>query len=397
MEIRELVFMDAKSSKFWRIERKGKSHKVTYGRTGTSGQTKTKEFPTPDKAKKEFDKLVASKMAKGYVDGDGGQDDEDGSLPFIAFSSVKKHDDITKNVKTFAGVKVADYNPKKRPTPGGKTIYRFRSDWENDVLLPNLDHFLESDAAEEARGIVIGHWGGEDSDGSPDEIIQRLCSNSSRLPNLVALYLGDITYRENEMSWINQDDVSPLLKAFPNLQLLRTRGGTDLQIKKPNHANLRALAMETGGMPVEVVRSIGKSKFPNLEYLELWLGTEDYGGTSSVRDLQPILSGKRFPKLRYLGLRNCQYADDIAAVVVNSPLVERIETLDLSFGILTDEGARALLTLSGDGPLKSVNLHYNYFSKPMIKELKAHAVSFDTSAPKNMEQDEEWRYVAVGE
>ena len=33
----ELVYMDAKSSKFWNIELNGDSHTVTYGRIGTDG------------------------------------------------------------------------------------------------------------------------------------------------------------------------------------------------------------------------------------------------------------------------------------------------------------------------------------------------------------------------
>ena len=54
MERRELVLMDAKSSKFWNIELKGARHTVTYGRTGTNGQSQTKEFPSQDEAKADF-------------------------------------------------------------------------------------------------------------------------------------------------------------------------------------------------------------------------------------------------------------------------------------------------------------------------------------------------------
>ena len=199
------------------------------------------------------------------------------------------------------------------------------------------------------------------------------------------------------MSWINQADVSPLLDAFPNLQLLRTRGGESLAISNPKHENLRALALESGGMPVDVVRSVCMSEFPNLEYLEIWLGTEEYGGSSSVQDLQPILSGDLFPKLKHLGFRNCEYANDIATVIVNSPIVERLESLDLSLGVLTDEGATALLALPEDGSLKHVNLHYNYATKGTLKKLKAHKISFDLSKPADMDDDDEWRFVAVGE
>ena len=75
MERRELVYMDAKSSKFWNIELDGTSHTVTYGRIGTNGQTKTKEFDSEEKAKKDFDKLVAAKVKKGYVEQEDDADD----------------------------------------------------------------------------------------------------------------------------------------------------------------------------------------------------------------------------------------------------------------------------------------------------------------------------------
>jgi predicted DNA-binding WGR domain protein len=402
MERRELVFMDAKSSKFWNIELDGVSHTVTYGRTGTSGQSKTKEFPSEEKAKKDFDKLVASKLGKGYVDaGDGGDaasaDGDSDLLPAVAFGSVNKQDDIYENVKTFVGKKVADYDPDKKVTPGGKTIYRFRSDWDEDSLVPHLEHFLQSDAAAEATGIVIGNWCGEDSDRSPEHVVELLVGQKDRLPKLVAIFFGDITSEENEMSWIHQTDLSPILKAFPNLQVLRTRGGESLEIKQPVHDKLRALALESGGLSADVVRSVCRAKFPNLEHLELWLGTDEYGGSSTVQDLQPILSGKLFPKLKYLGLRNCDYANDIAAVVVNSPIIERIETLDLSLGVITDEGAQALLSLPESCTLKKVSIHYNFASKEMIKKLKACPIPIDTSKPADMEDDEEFRFVAVGE
>jgi hypothetical protein len=155
--------------------------------------------------------------------------------------------------------------------------------------------------------------------------------------------------------------------------------------------------METGGMDVSVIRSVCTSKFPNLEYLELWLGTEQYGATYTVADLQPILSGRLFPKLKYLGLRNCERADELAGVVVNSPLLTRIETLDLSLGVLTDEGARSLLMLPLNTTLKKLNLHYNYISADLAKQLKALPLAVDVSKPSNMEEDDEWRFVAVGE
>lgn len=400
MNRRELVFMDSTSNKFWNIELSGNSHTVTYGRTGTDGQSKTKSFSDQEAAKKDFEKLVAAKMKKGYVDADSATastGDAGDALSALAFRSILKQDDVGHNAKTFIGKRIADYDPDKKVARGGKTVYRFRSDYDEANCIPHLTHFLETDAAAEAIGIVIGNWAGEDCDGDPCAVIELLCDKRDRLSSLKAIFLGDIVSEENEMSWIHQADVTPLLEAFPKLELLRTRGGNDLSISKPHHANLRGLICESGGLPAEVVRSIGRSKFPAMEHLELWLGTQEYGGDSTVEDLQPILSGDLFPNLKYLGLRNCEFADDIASVIVNSPLVKRIETLDLSLGVMTDEGGRALLSLPTDGGLKHASLHYNYLTSEVTKLLDKLPIKLDLSKPGHMDDDEEWRFVAVGE
>lgn len=393
---RKLIYMDAKSSKFWNIEQKGSSHTVTYGRIGSSGQSSTKSFPTEDAARKDAEKLVKEKLGKGYVDAaaeEGGPAPGD-EIPLVAFTSINRREDIYRNCGTFIGKRVVDYDSEKPAR--SDVVYRFRSDWDGKELGPDLEHFLATPAALESNAVVIGAWHGDDSETTPDGVIEILVKQKERLPKLAALYLGDITSEENEMSWINQSDLSPLLKAFPQLQLLRTRGAQGLALSVPEHEKLRGLAMESGGLGVEVVRAVCQSNFPNLEYLELWLGTDDYGADASVEDLQPILSGRLFPKLKYLGFRNCQIADQVAAVVVNSPLLQRIETLDLSLGVLTDEGGASLLKIKSPS-LKKLNLHYNFLSAEMIKQLKALPLTVDASKPADMDEEEEWQFVAVGE
>ncbi len=68
---RELVFADGSSNKFWNIELDGDAHTVSFGRVGTAGQSKTKAFGSSEEAKQSFDKLVAEKLKKGYVDSNG--------------------------------------------------------------------------------------------------------------------------------------------------------------------------------------------------------------------------------------------------------------------------------------------------------------------------------------
>ncbi len=57
--------------------------------------------------------------------------------------------------------------------------------------------------------------------------------------------MGDITYEECEVSWINQADMSPLLAAYPQLEVFRVRGGTGLAFSKIKHAHLTELGVET--------------------------------------------------------------------------------------------------------------------------------------------------------
>ncbi len=393
---RELIYMDAKSSKFWTIEVNGCQHTVTYGRIGSAGQSSTKTFPKDEAALKDAEKLIKEKLAKGYVDAAATQGASgSATIPLVAFTNINHREEIFSNAGTFIGRRVVDFDPEK-PVKDD-VVYRFRSSWNDHNLIGHLEQFLALPTATQVTALVIGAWHGDDSGASPENVIACLVANKERIPKLAALFLGDITSEENEMSWINQCDLSPLLSAFPALELLRSRGGEGLALQNPSHPSLRALAMETGGMDASVVQSISKSSFPSLEYLELWLGTDEYGATATVRDLQPILTRQLFPNLKYLGLRNSYIADEVAIVVASSPILQQIETLDLSLGTLTDEGARALLKISSPS-LKKLNLHYNYVSAEVVKLLKALPFTVDASHAADM-QDEgiEDRFVAVGE
>lgn len=56
------------ASKFWEVWMDGNTVTTNWGKIGTAGQTKPKEFADEAKAKKEYDKLVAEKTGKGYTE-----------------------------------------------------------------------------------------------------------------------------------------------------------------------------------------------------------------------------------------------------------------------------------------------------------------------------------------
>ena len=66
--MRRFEFSDSTSNKFWEVDVKGKTLNVTFGKIGTKGQSKPKDFTTPEKAKAEMEKLIKEKMGKGYVE-----------------------------------------------------------------------------------------------------------------------------------------------------------------------------------------------------------------------------------------------------------------------------------------------------------------------------------------
>ena len=66
--------------------------------------------------------------------------------------------------------------------------------------------------------------------GTSSDTVTALVTYRERLPNLKALFLGDIAYEENEISWINQSDLSPLWPSFPHVEHIKVRGGNNLTL-----------------------------------------------------------------------------------------------------------------------------------------------------------------------
>ncbi|MBK8475275.1 MAG: WGR domain-containing protein [Opitutaceae bacterium] len=222
--------MDAKSSKFWNIELDGSAHTVTYGRIGTSGQSSTKAFPSPEAAQKDFDKLVREKLAKGYsdaaaagADASGIADSADGQIPLIAFSSITRRDDTRANAGTFVGKRVTDYDPEK---PARTDVaYRFRSNWDEDNLIPNLTHFLATDAAPETTALILGSWHGDDSEKTSAEVIKTLVESKSRLAKLSASRRRHHQRRERDVLDQTERSIAPPGVLSPSSIPARARRG----------------------------------------------------------------------------------------------------------------------------------------------------------------------------
>ena len=149
-----------------------------------------------------------------------------------------------------------------------------------------------------------------------------------------------------------------------------------------------------------VVSDIAASNLGNLEHLELWLGTENYGCTIKIEDLMPLLNGK-YPKLKYLGLKNYYQQDALAGALQGASILETIETLDLSMGTLTDKGAEALYNNDALLNLKHINCRHHYITDKWERQLKekfaAQNINLIDGEEADEYDDEVYYYVEIGE
>jgi hypothetical protein len=332
---------------------------------------------------------------------------------------------ISEHLEKFAGFTVRDFDPDVGIRDTVTTIYRVAHDPETapthshkppgligklfgkqsppPAPSPKADPFaalLADPKASQLQGIVYGYWLDDyDTSVSSAALVAKLAAAGGKLPNLSILFIGDVTYEEVEISWITQSDVTPLFRAYPGLEHFGVRGSNELRIGPVQHSRLKSLVLQCGGLPTTVLNEVLQSELPALEHLELWLGDGNYGADITSDALEPLLSGKLFPRLRYLALRDSEISDDVAAAVAKAPILQRIRILDLSLGNLSDKGAEALLASPAIAALEKLDLHHHYMSDEVLARFTALGPDVDTSEQKKADKDGDdvYRYIAVSE
>ncbi|HEX4831839.1 MAG TPA: STM4015 family protein [Trebonia sp.] len=305
---------------------------------------------------------------------------------------------VNQHLTSFAGVPVVEFSDDgPRPAPAGEVAWAIRTEYDGEPFEAVFARFLAAVDPGEVTRLVVGYWG-QGYETSSEGPLRLLVEAAPRLPKLTALFFGDIVMEEDEISWITQCDITPLLAAYPALERLDVRGGNELRLSPLASTALKVLRIESGGLPAAVVRAIGASDLPALETLELWLGVGEYGGDAAIGDLAPILGGERLPALASLGLMDSEIEDEICAAIASAPVVARLSRLSLSMGVLTDDGAQALLSGQPLGHLRELDLRHHFLSDPMVARLRA-ALPQVVLLIDEAEKDEnpEWRYVAVSE
>ncbi|MFJ6199077.1 STM4015 family protein [Micromonospora sp. NPDC092111] len=309
---------------------------------------------------------------------------------------------ISSHMSSFAGMPVVPFTPGMTlPDDPSAVAWRLEvEDFEADPaefagLVTALRAEVPGDAV---RALVIGEWGSAYERAAPVDL---LADAAKEWTGLRAVFLADLVSEQCEISWLTHGDLTPLLTAYPELEVLWVRGANELSLDPVRHTGLRELGLQTGGLPGSVTRAVGDCDLPALRRLDLWLGQQNYGGDTTVGDLAPILAGDRLPALRHLAVCNAEYADRVAGAVATAPVVSRLEVLDLSMGVLTDPGAEALLAGQPLTHLRRLDLHHHFLSEETQRRLVAAlpGVDVDLGNPQTPSQysGRVYRFTAVGE
>jgi hypothetical protein len=274
---------------------------------------------------------------------------------------------ISNHLTKFGGLPVREFNPALEDLSG--VAWRFAA--EEEPLAPLLDDALDTlgERAAQLEGVILGAWSEEMFEESPEDVVNVLLEYAGALSGLRALFVGDVTYEECEISWLSLCPLGHLPAALPGLKWLGIRGSEGLELEDLGSPTLEGLVLQAGGLPPALLCAVDRADLPALTHLELWIGTPDYNGGGRPQHLEGLLSGEAFPALRSLGLRNAQNADELAAAVAASPLFPRLEALDLSMGTLGDEGAAALLDHPHLDKLRRLNIAHHFLSEATLARL----------------------------
>lgn len=301
-------------------------------------------------------------------------------------------------IDNFYNKEIEQYNSKEGIQDSNKAI-RLAVDYETAktgvTMISVLEKLIMDSKATGIEALILGVWE-EAWEISAQPFIDFIAENSKILRNLKALFIGEMSAEENEISWIIQGNYQSIWKAYPNLELLQIRGGTSLNLGKIKHHNLKTLIIESGGLGKAVLNELAKGDLPELSHLELWLGSDEYGWDGTLDDVTPLLSKKKYPKLTHCAIMNSQIQGEIATAVFTSDLLESLKHIDLSMGVMVDKDVEQIFELKDKLVGKFIDVTENYLSEEMIKRLHQLDLNID-AADQDDEEDDDGFYVSVSE
>ena len=299
--------------RFWEIAIDGSVVRTRFGAVGTPGDEATKTWPDPARARAEADRLIATKLARGFVP-DGTAPPQRPPVarpigpardPALEAAITADRDDVDAHL-VYADWLTEHGDPRLRRAdraPGqAKPV--------DALIAEHREHFLGSlhELSEQTlqitwrlgfidtvrlervanseddddrttgallsallahpsgafvRELAIGLSDGvDDGNVSYASVIDALAEH--RPAHLRGVHLGD--WREWEVSWTDAGDISPLW-SLPRLDTLIVQAGA-MELGTVDAPSLRRLELVTGGLSRDSVRAIARARCPALHYLD---------------------------------------------------------------------------------------------------------------------------------
>ncbi len=151
------------------------------------------------------------------------------------------------------------------------------------------------------------------------------------LPGLRHLDVGEVRGAPSR-----RDSVQEFLEMFPRLWSLRAAG---LSARPIVHDELRSLSLS---VRPSTSQTVGAAALPKLERLEIRCADVGFNA-SEPKDIAPLFSTERCPRLKHLALRSHPRASSFITCLAASTLLPQLQTLSLRGGLITRRGARQLI------------------------------------------------------
>lgn len=430
---RRFEFVEGTSSKFWEVKVEGEMQIVRYGKIGTEGQTKEKDFDGPAEAKADTKKLIAEKTGKGYVEVGVKKAPSNPELE----AGVAANPSDTKAWRVYADwllEKGAPWAEQLAAGLSGKPDTKKQKEvetevlqgadgcsieWENGVIVsadlqpdeedpenpPDavLERILRHPAGRFVQKLTLGLPPNEDTDWHMEGLADAI-TECGPLPFLQSVDMSSNADHMDQPSWRRVGDISGFWAAAPNLKELLLQGASGSDGGKPivlgdlNAPNLEKFFYTSGGLSKHVPTTIGAAKLPKLKHLELFFGSDNYGCDCTVASLKGILDGEGLPALKFLGIKNTELKEEeLVKAVAGARILPRIEELDMSMGTLADKAAAVLVANAAKFKhLKKFNLEENYFSEADVAAIKKALPNAELGEQKD-DEDPEYRYASITE
>jgi uncharacterized protein (TIGR02996 family) len=244
-------------------------------------------------------------------------------------------------------------------------------DWEGPPIADLVAALVRSPAALFLAELWVGTSYDQDEDWIG--LFERNLAAVTDAGPLAALTRLTVADTDNywDISSTRIGDITALLRAAPRLRELKVVGG-EIELAPTVHERLTKLELETGGLPGTTAAALAQSSFPALTHLTVYFGADRYGASATRADVEALLTNANLSKLEHLGLVDAEFQDEIAAALAASPMLERLRSVDLSLGTMTDEGVAAIVAAASRfAKLERLDVGDNFLSAEGIARLRA--------------------------